>query len=111
MTERPPEPTADQCSTAADLPPFNARPCMACWYPQMGGYHGKCVVVGPHPGSSCVDVYVWHDGEFPFRGDDPTGWEGDKRKPARVHHCDVEQFVDFGQLVIDRMYPKAEPQT
>lgn len=110
MTDHPPEPTAAQCSAAADLPPFNGQPCMACWYPQMGGYVGRCVVCGPHPGEdiSCVDVYVWHDGEFPFRGDDPIGWEGDKRKPAYVHHCDVEQFINFGRLVMDRMFQEVK---
>lgn len=59
----------------------------ACWYPQMGGYVGKCVIVlGP---SGCFSAYVWHDGEFPFEGS----------SPVNLHHCDPQQFIEFGELV------------
>jgi len=57
---------------------------MATWYPQMGGYCGKCIVV---PIGDCFDAYVWHDGDFPFSGDAP---------PTFLHHCDPQQFIRFG---------------
>ncbi len=60
----------------------------ACWYPQMGGYVGKCIVQ-PDPSSGCFEAYIWHDGEFPFSGADGS--------PARIHHCCAEQFISFGQ--------------
>jgi hypothetical protein len=63
---------------------------MACWYPQMGGYSGKAVAVSDDTG--CVDLYVWHDGEFPFTGDDDG-----PAPPVEVHHCDPEQFIQFGR--------------
>ena len=63
----------------------------ACWYPQMGGYCGKCVVVFSVTEGFCFGVYVWHDGDFPF-GD---GW----RPPIHLHHCCPDQFVEFGKFV------------
>ncbi len=78
----------------------------ACWYPQMGGYVGKALAVPT--GAGCVDVYVWHDGEFPFAGDDNTpvtvvdanGWVGPRRGPVCLHHCDGAQFVAFGEFLL-----------
>lgn len=100
MSDHPPEPTSEQCSSTAFVP-WNERPAYACWYPQMGGYAGKAVVVpgvdvdvdeGKAVGRSGCDVFVWHDGEFPFH--DASG-----RSPARLHHCSGEQFIQFGQLI------------
>lgn len=68
----------------------------AAWYPQMGGYVSKCVIV-PNDDDSCFDVWVWHDGSFPFRDD--GGWDGQHRSPAHLHHCDARQFIEFGELV------------
>lgn len=82
------EPTAGQCSSNADM----GDGCFAIWYPQMGGYVGRAVVAIGNGDSDCFDVYVWHDGEFPFRGD-----EG--RKPCVLHHCSPEQFIEFGEAV------------
>ena len=108
MTERhyPKEPTAEQCSKREQVEDFNSCKAFACWYPQMGGYVGKAVVVlegGLRAGAflsggdreqedGCFNAFVWHDGEFPFGG------EGD-RNPARIHHCMPSQFVEFGELV------------
>ena len=88
----PPEPTAEDCSSGAELIHETQR-AIALWYPQMGGYGGKAVVVVNDPSqlaNTCVDVYVWHDGEFPFTGS----------PPVELHHCDAEQFVRFGQAVL-----------
>lgn len=100
----PPEPTGKQCETNAAIEWPGGRG-FACWYPQMGGYVGRCVVqlgsVQFEPGGGerdpterCFDAWIWHDGDFPFReaGDDP-------RSPIRLHHCMAEQFVRFGELV------------
>jgi len=90
------EPTAEQCSTNARLPDVDGSPAYACWYPQMGGYVGKAVVVITPPANAgdydtCFEAYVWHDGEFPF----------DEGGPVRhLHHCMPSQFVDFGELVL-----------
>lgn len=66
---------------------------MAAWYPQMGGYVGKCLVETSGP-DSCFDCYVWHDGEFPFAGEsDP------ERPPAVLHHCSADQFRVFADKV------------
>ncbi|HEY5986432.1 MAG TPA: hypothetical protein VIV12_08660 [Streptosporangiaceae bacterium] len=80
------EPTAEECS---EHRPFevDGETGIACWYPQMGGYVGKAVAV---PVGGCVDVYVWHDGEFPF---------GDDTPPVVLHHCDGAQFVQFGEFL------------
>jgi hypothetical protein len=80
------EPTPEQCECGEEVALPNGGKGKALWYPQMGGYVGRCVVV---PSASCFDVYVWHDGEFPFEGE----------SPVRLHHCNPEQFVRFGQEV------------
>lgn len=87
----PCRPTADECSQHARVPICEGLTGFACWYPQMGGYGSKCVVVfatedGP---DGCFEAYVWHDGQFPFE-------EGE---PRCVHHCRARQFVEFGELV------------
>lgn len=97
--EYPPHPPGEHCNSNHRFE-WDGKRCMACWYPQMGGYAAKCVIVDcgtdavsgeKEPG--CFDAYVWHDGEFPFD-------EGDSRQPARVHHCMASQFVDFGEEVL-----------
>ncbi len=99
MTRKhPKEPTPEQCSTGAKLDDFDGCAAYACWYPQMGGYVGKCVVVIPPDDQGdydrCFDAYVWHDGAFPFSKDDPD------RSPVRLHHCVPSQFVRFGEFVV-----------
>lgn len=83
-------PTADECSQHEQVALGDGRTGTACWYPQMGGYWGKAVAV---ISNDCVDVYVWHDGEFPFG-------EDDSREPALIHHCDGEQFIAFGKFLV-----------
>lgn len=101
----PREPTGDECSGRTAVFQTETHVGYATWYPQMGGYHGKAVVVldRKHP-TGCFDVYVWHDGAFPFNGD---------RSPACLHHCDAEQFIEFGQQVIElqERRPTAGPST
>jgi hypothetical protein len=87
-----PEPTHEQCNGNVPITLPDGRVGYACWYPQMGGYVSVCLVI-PDAGG-CFEAYVWHDGSFPFSGDDgPSGG------PARIHHCNPDQFVGFGQWV------------
>jgi hypothetical protein len=97
----PKEPTDDECSRRALVYEDATDRHYAIWYPQMGGYVGKAVVVvlrervefvrGESGG--CVDVWVWHDGEFPLRGED--GYQ-----PVHLHHCNGAQFVAFGEALL-----------
>lgn len=98
----PPEPTAEQCSDHAPIV-WDDGKGFAIWYPQMGGYVGKCVVVpcGDEPGD-CFEAFVWHDGEFPFSEDNETRRE-DGGRPIQLHHCMSAQFVRFGQTVAKLM--------
>src|SRR3990167_5837820 len=95
------EPSAGQCSTNERVFEDDDRIGFAIWYPQMGGYVGKAVALldrewferdGAAMGG-CIDVLVWHDGEFPFGGN--------KDKPRLLHHCDPQQFVDFGSTLTE----------
>lgn len=88
----PPEPTAEQCS-AHERFKFLGNQGIYVWYPQMGGYVGKAAVIRMGDPGACVDVFVWHDGEFPFGDED--------QKPREIHHCDAAQFVRFGKTVAD----------
>jgi hypothetical protein len=82
------EPTHDECKAHARIALDDGKTGVACWYPQMGGYTAHAVIVLD---AGCVDVYVWHDGLFPFRGDEQS--------PVELHHCDGGQFVQFGMLI------------
>jgi len=44
----------------------------------------------------CIDVWVWHDGDFPFIGRD--NW-GNETPPRRLHHCSGDQFIKFGEFL------------
>lgn len=87
------EPTAEQCYAHERV-----GSGVATWYPQMGGYSSKAIVVGDDD----FDVYIWHDGDFPF---------GDGRSPICMHHCDGAQFVEFGSLLMDIEERTAEEDT
>lgn len=92
------EPTGDECSTHAVVYEDEYIIGRAIWYPQMGGYAGSAIVFfSKHNKGDCVDVYVWHDGEFPFDGEGPDG----PRYPVLLHHCVPEQFVDFGKKIVE----------
>lgn len=87
------EPTGDQCNENAKLFETETQVAYAIWYPTMGGYVGKCVVVLDKPiEDSCIEAYVWHNGDFPF-GDDTEN-------PVNLHHCSPEQFIEFGQTIL-----------
>ena len=86
------QPTAEQCEANARMEDVDGCLAYACWYPQMGGYVGKCVVVvTPGVEDSCFEAYVWHRGDFPFNEDDGI--------PAHIHHCMPSQFIEFGEWV------------
>lgn len=90
-----PDPTAEQCATNEQIPLEGGRVATAAWYPQMGGYTSHCLIV---PDGDCLEVFVWHDGDFPFSGSDEP-WPGEAaRSPSRLHHCDADQFIRFGQI-------------
>ena len=98
-------PTGDECNNHSPIE-YGGRVAFACWYPQMGGYGGKCVVVscanqndGESPAEACFDIYVWHDGEFPFAPDSDIEHLGYAREPTQLHHCSAEQFIRFGETV------------
>ncbi len=91
------EPTAEQCSAHETVYEDECNFGVAILYPQMGGYVGKAVAVfgkaddgdtADDMENQCFDVYVWHDGEFPFH---------DGEDPVVLHHCSAEQFVRFGE--------------
>jgi len=91
----PPEPTAEQCSRNEELDEFDGKRAFAAWYPQMGGYAGKAVVVVD---DGCFDVWVWHDGDFPFSPDGSPPRES--YSPRLIHHCSAEQFISFGKELV-----------
>lgn len=84
MTEPP---AAEQCSARGEVE-ADGRRGIAGWWPQMGGYAGKMVILADPDG--CLDVLVWHDGEFPFDGT-CHGCEA-PRIPARIHVTDPDQW-------------------
>ena len=97
----PRQPSSEECSARAKIQDDTGHLVgHACWYPQMGGYVGKAVIVND---DGCVDVYVWHDGAFPF--DENDAFTGQcqacaaPRQPAVIHHCDGSQFVRFGEFI------------
>jgi hypothetical protein len=99
-----PEPEAGQCSANAAVTVGGLRG-VAFWYPSMGGYVGKAIAL---PDGGCVDVYVWHDGEFPFPGE--QAWPDDRaHSPVRLHHCNPEDFIRLGTLLARLV--EAEPES
>lgn len=93
--------TTDECDTMARVrvrvSPTEVVEGRACWYPQMGGYVGRAVIVPGDGDSSCFAAYVWHNGEFPFTAD--SFGPDDTRWPAYIHHCDTGQFRRFADDV------------
>ena len=82
-------PTSEQCNANQKVFEEGGKVGFAIWYPQMGGYTGKAVAIMDQGGNDCIDVLVWHDGEFPFG-------EGE---PREIHHCDPQQFIEFGETL------------
>lgn len=94
------EPTPEECSKKSKVLDTDCHIGYACWFPQMGGYAGKCVAVFDkqriqHENGSaeggCIELYVWHDGEFPF-----TEEAGE---PKHIHICSPEEFITFGKFL------------
>ncbi|MCW6003883.1 hypothetical protein K1W54_04705 [Micromonospora sp. CPCC 205371] len=97
------EPTSEQCSANTRFDLGNGQVAYATWWPQMGGYVGKCLVVV----GGCFDVYIWHDGQFPFRGEGPRSGQ-----PVKIHLDDPDQWIRFGEQLhdfYDREYGEDEP--
>lgn len=94
MIERVGEPTYEDCTEQQHLRLDLGRTSIegyATFYPQMGGYSSKAIVcpLADSEGDCCFDVYIWHDGEFPFDG----------QPPVELHHCSAQQFIDFGETL------------
>lgn len=87
------EPTSEQCTANAPITMPDGSTGYAVWYPQMGGYVGRAIIWG----ADCFEALVWHDGDFPFLGDDPYREDS---SPRQLHHCDPHQFIAFGKLVL-----------
>lgn len=89
------EPTTEECSLNTKVLEDDYDIGYAIWYPQMGGYVGKALAIfrKSENGHGCIDVYIWHNGEFPFTG------EGDIN-PVKIHHCMAEQFITFGETLM-----------
>jgi hypothetical protein len=94
MSRDIPEPTGDQCTKRERVYEANGEVGYATFgFPQMGGYCGKAVVVFAQGGDAmegCFDVYLWHDGEFPYEG----------KPPVETHYCDPKQFAQFAREVM-----------
>jgi hypothetical protein len=58
----------------------------------MGGYVGKAVAAND---GGCIELWVWHDGTFPFTDEG----QPDARPPVQLHHCVPEQFIEFGEFL------------
>lgn len=87
------KPTGDECNDNKLMGEDANYWYFAGWYPQMGGSHGIAILrvyKNTQDEDSCFDVFVWHDGDFPF---DSGG------DPIELHHCSAEQFIEFGNLV------------
>ncbi len=94
-------PTSDQCTNHEKVYEDDRNTGYAIWYPQMGGYSAKAIAImnkkwtkyqnGSALGG-CLELLVWHDGNFPFHNED-----GEEESPTILHHCDPEQFIEFGK--------------
>lgn len=100
----PREPTSDECTTRAQWVEGEMH-CLAFWWPQMGGYVGKAVAAMPDERQldldpeqgACMEVFVWHDGKFPFTGKGTL--HGEARHPVEIHVCDPGQWRRMGELL------------
>lgn len=88
-------PTSDECCLKQLVFENDIVEGYACWYPQMGGYVAKAIAIFDKDSNEdgCVDVLIWHNGEFPF---------GNDEQPRRLHHCLGEQFITFGKFLKSR---------
>ena len=94
VMNHPPEPTPEECS-ARTKGTWEGQEIIATWFPQLGGYVGKAVVVienGPADEPDGPDIWVWHNGEFPFTGED-------EMSPVNLHVCIPGDHVAFWKWV------------
>lgn len=88
-------PTSEECATHAAYERTDWGTWHALWSPQFGGYVARCAVFvfdedKDHPSNSCLEIALWHDGEFPT---------GPDSAPVELHVCDPDQIVRFGETV------------
>lgn len=95
------QPTAEECTAEATVDLGDGRTGTACWWPQMGGYSGRAVAVPDE--DEHVDLYVWHDGQFPFDG--ACQFCRTDREPVKLHLCAPEHFVDFFRFLASLEQP------
>jgi hypothetical protein len=101
------EPISDQCTKHETWTDEDGFVHLAFWWPQMGGYHGKAVarrqpLLEGSEDCGCVNVWVWHDGEFPFSGQDGN--------PAVLHICDFNDWLTTMEM-LDRFQLGEEIET
>lgn len=89
MRKTPPEPTGEQCQQRTKVIDTDYQVGYAHFSPQIGGYHGKAVVVFAKDNPECFDYYIWHDGEF----------AAPDTEPVHLHFCDIEQFLDLAKFI------------
>lgn len=95
----PRQPTAEECGSYAEVDGGRAF-----WWPQMGGYVARAVA---RVDKCHVEVWVWHDGQFPFSGDCTScGWT---REPVHIHMDDGFEWVALGTF-LNRLQDDAEPE-
>lgn len=96
------QPTVDQCTAREKVYEDDDTVAYAIWFPQMGGYCAMCVAIfdkqwyitrGGGAVGGCVDLLVWHNGDFPFSDED--------QNPRKLHLCDPHQFIDFGKALAE----------
>lgn len=88
-TGTPRQPTPEECSAHAEVDGGEAF-----WFPQLGGYVARAVA---RVDKCCIEVWVWHDGEFPFSGECHNC--GSARSPVRLHMDDGFEWQAFGTFV------------
>ena len=93
------QPTGDECGVNAPIVLDDGRIGYAIWYPQMGGFCARAIAVCGEPGD-CVDVYVWHDGDFPFDDKMDLTFGNPTRPPRELHFCEPGDFIEFGERLL-----------
>lgn len=78
-------PTSEQCGKNL-TETIEGKELIAFWHPQWGGYHGKAWLHRHEEG--CFDVYVWHDGDFPY----------EDKGPEKYHYCNSLQLRQMADL-------------
>lgn len=99
------QPTSEQCTCAHIGTTPDGRSTIAAWFPSIGGYAAPSLIV---IGECCFDVYVWHNGDFPFAADSL----GNEEIPRRLHISDGDDFIRFGKRLNElRNWAEKQPKT